>query len=454
MESSVYLGWLVTSSISLFFVLLALLRILSNPAFRGKLFHQLMVLLLLGDFFIATSWFLGNKTKNSYHICLIQEYLLQFGLLSRALMTVMLCYLSYGILTLLTLPSFTDILLRLVVCVSSVFLILSISIYFNTGDIFCSNSIDRKVDEIKYGVIILCPIYCCLLIDVGIYLVTRSKVYQLNQSMTSQTQNNISNLLNISKQLLRYPVLYALLLFPDVLYGVYVYVTGHPNLYFSVIASSSMGITGGVFSLRYLFRHDPTLLSIAPLLFTHQAQSLLNFGATFSSINFSFRRRDTPPQDSGSLNPHQPGNSGYLRRHRIDSSSASVVTHGTDASPVPVFLMRSAPGSSSMNISSDQSIPQSDQQSASATGPPLSRLSAFVRRQTTETINPINGDLIHIDSERFQSEEREKSKGIWTTLFSYEFSHSRSVSGSSEMLPQSTTPQLERDVGSDPSAFL
>lgn len=418
-----YLSWLVTSSISLFFVLLALLRIVSTPDLRGKLFHQLMILLLLGDIFIAASWFLGNKTRNSYRLCLVQEYLLQFGLLSRALTTVLLCHLSYEIITLLTLPTLTTILRRLVICVGSVFLILITSIYVNTGDIFCSDSIDRKLDEIMYGVIILCPIYCCLLINVAIYLITRLKVSQLNGSVASQS-NNISNILEISKQFLRYPVLYALFLLPDVLYGVYVYVTGHPNLYFSIIASSSMGITGAVFALRYLFRHDPTLLSIAPLLYTHQARSLLTFAADFSSINFSFRRR-RDPQESVSSQPWQPGS--YLRRHQMESSSASVITHGTDGPAEFIFLMRSTPGGSSLNISSDQSIPQSDLQSTlSPSGP-----STFL---WSETINPANGDLIRIDSQRSQKEEGETPRRICNPEFADEFSHSRSVSGSSEMI--------------------
>jgi hypothetical protein len=419
MEGEVYLSWLVTSSISLFLVLLVLVRIIFNPDLRGKLFHQLMFLLLLGDIFIALSWFLGNKTKNSNRLCLVQEYLLQYGLLSRAFMTVMLCYLSYGILTLLTLPTLKNIFTRLVLCLGSVLVILFVSIYFDTGNIFCSNSIDSKLDEIKYGVIILCPIYFCLFIDVIIYLVARSKVYQLNRSEPSQT-NNIPNLLNISKQLLRYPVLYALLLFPEVLYGFFVYFTGQPNIYLSIISSSSMGITGAIFSLRYLFRHDPTLLSFAPLLLTHQAQNILNFAANFSSINFSFRRK-RDPQQSNALNPHQPGDSAYSRRQRMDSSS--VLTSGTDGSPIFLFNTR---GGSSINFSSDQSIPRSDPQSATA-----DNSATFLRRHTTETIN---GDfLIRPDSERSQREEGARPRGIWASFFSYEFSHSRSVSGSSEL---------------------
>jgi hypothetical protein len=367
MQNEVYMSWLITSTISLFLSLVMMIRILSNSQLRSKIFHQLMLLLVTSEIFISLSWFLGNKSQNSYLLCSFQEYLLQLGFLFRAGITVILCYLSTLMITSLIIPTWKHIFQILFLCLLFILATLTSSIYFQTANLFCYEN-PTQGHELRYATFVLAPIYCCLVFDLILYLYLRAKVYQFYHpssssssilspssalfssspssrpiatvpSATTAAAANMSNLLNVSHQLLRYPLLYALLLFPDVLYGLYVFVTKQTNLYFSIIASSSMGITGALLALRYIFRHDPSLLSLAPVLYSSQIQDLFRFTTTFSSTNYSFRKQQTTgPLRRGDGGMDRDGGaqslpSSFIERYRYDSSNLSVLSHGTDASP-------------------------------------------------------------------------------------------------------------------------
>jgi hypothetical protein len=453
MKPEVYLSWLITSTISLSLSLVMITRILSNSQLRSKIFHQLMLLLVIGEIFIAISWFLGNKSHNSYQVCSLQEYLLQLGLLFRAGITVILCYLSSLIIVSLTIPTWRHILQILGISLSFILITLACSIYFQTANVFCHKN-PTKLDETLYAALVLAPIYGCLVFDLILYLRLRSKVYQFYHSSSPSTSSsvassslattsasssvaaaaavhsrapaitaaNMSNLLNISQQLLRYPILYALLLFPEVLYSIYVFLNKHPNIYFSIIASSSMGITGGLLALRYIFRHDPSLLSLAPVLYSSQIQSLFRF-TNFASINFSFRKRQTQSgrgtRGEGGVNGREDSNpqslpSSFIARYGVESSAFS---HMTDTSP-------------HLQSSNFNSVD--------------SRLSPHQVTKFPRTDEEIAQDHLLRDQAGSSSQT-----GFWSAFFSpshstgtasYEFTHSRSVSGASDRTVESESP--------------
>ena len=117
---SIYTLWLVTSSTSIFLSILMLISILRQPKSWGKMFHQMSAILALFDLVFACPTLL-DKSNQSDAICSFQEYMLQCGLLRKACVTVVICYVSmrtirdmesqstkflFSFLYILTLPAF------------------------------------------------------------------------------------------------------------------------------------------------------------------------------------------------------------------------------------------------------------------------------------------------------------------------------------------------------------
>lgn len=91
LDVSLYLAWLIPSTFSFLSSCAIIYYILFHKAnLKSQLFHQLTILLAIADIIQSGNWFIGVKYSAHYHQCAVQEYLLQFGLVLKACISVII----------------------------------------------------------------------------------------------------------------------------------------------------------------------------------------------------------------------------------------------------------------------------------------------------------------------------------------------------------------------------
>jgi hypothetical protein len=169
-----YYLWLFPSIISFSLSLLLIFNVLFTRRLRIQYFQRLSALLAFTDLLQSGAWFLGDKYRQEFHLCALQEYIFQFGAISKAFVTVIICGLALYITKYTKSPPKDG--LKLITC--GILLIpvaaLCISINLKTARVYCTyegslpykdSSQQTQLAVLAYSMTIILPIYLCVILD-------------------------------------------------------------------------------------------------------------------------------------------------------------------------------------------------------------------------------------------------------------------------------------------------
>lgn len=256
-----YNVWLITSIISFLFSFLLFLSFLLNSKKWYLMFHQLSFYLAILDIITSFSWFISNKYTTTYNICCLQEYIFQFGIVLKGMTTIVICYLSMIVIYTMKIPSFIEVCKALIILNFIGFIFVSLSIYFQSADIFClyHDLEDASNSSIKgYFYFNIIPLYSCVIIDIALFLHIRYKIYltQKSNHLDISLLNQTNKLLKIVRKLLFYPLLFGICLLPEAILLLLNLFSIHVPVSLFYITAASMGLMGFLVSINYFLRQS------------------------------------------------------------------------------------------------------------------------------------------------------------------------------------------------------
>jgi hypothetical protein len=269
-EDYIYIFFLIPSAISC----AASLSVITTAVIKSgfKQFNRITVLIALFSLLQCISIFLGPRYEHNSILCSVQEYMIQFGYLSQAFASTILCF---SIHLTIKYKANLEMSTKLGIVVLLFIICMSISIGNNTSKLFCSFydtndviSLSRNSKEysasISYIISIFLPILLCMIIN--LYLTIDSFIYANHIGVMDAVST-------VSKQLLIYPLFMASIMIPLTLFFVIVIATGHYNhtlgkigallascsglvnayIYFAVMHNNKININDSQFRSTYAF---------------------------------------------------------------------------------------------------------------------------------------------------------------------------------------------------------
>mmetsp|Transcript_11715 Transcript_11715/g.17750 ORF Transcript_11715/g.17750 Transcript_11715/m.17750 type:complete len:323 (+) Transcript_11715:38-1006(+) len=268
---SLYLAWLIPSSLSFISSLYILYYIIHQNKLRSQCYHQLILLLAITDLIQSGNWFIGPKYTATYQQCALQEYLLQAGTLYKSFTTLIICSIAMYIVRLNKHPPQKIVLQYTFMILLIPTMALILSILLHSARVFCTVDIksyneashDGRVAILAFWLCFEVLVYLCTFIDI-ILLFSISK--HLKESHSNLCGRNLGILSTASGKNTRdyqqtlfvnklriFPFIVAVLLIPDSVSLMVILLTGRGALTLRLIANACWGSTGWIISIGYFY---------------------------------------------------------------------------------------------------------------------------------------------------------------------------------------------------------
>lgn len=282
------------------------------------MFHQMSLALGVFDVIISSSLII-NKDVQSLAICSVQEYMLQFGLLGKASVTVTICYVSMRTIRDLEPQSTRFVFSLLGALLSGVLLCLGLSIYFDSAGMFCGDSeysvftsFTKNTREVVYIATVVLPICCCIAINCFCFFVIMSKIKNQERLISvcsdvtalNALRSDEAKLYKAVKNLIFYPIVLALCFMPSVAVVVHHLITGKSSKTMYAIAAVLLGLNGTIMAINY-FRQQKLHPNLQKISFGLRNHPVFNLGRNISSF-WASSANESRFQSSDTRNPVHP----------------------------------------------------------------------------------------------------------------------------------------------------
>jgi hypothetical protein len=207
------------TALSAFLSTLMILFILSDSK-RYHQFYQLLCLLFgVADLIQSSSWWIAFKYQTTSNICLLQEYMLQGSSLVKATVTIILSTATLGIIYTKQKLNKKQFLCYCLCWMILPLFCLPLSIASETASLYCHEVDDPHSPTahhhaLSYGLTILLPLFCIIVLNTLIFLLTRHHLLLSIKSSPHQpnTQTNPYDLtlLRLIFKLNSYPIIFSL----------------------------------------------------------------------------------------------------------------------------------------------------------------------------------------------------------------------------------------------------
>jgi hypothetical protein len=208
-----YFIWMVPSSLSLFGSILMIVNVLLVPALRSHQYQQMCLILATSDIIQSLSSMLAPKYSAPYSMCIFQEYLFIVSSLTEAFATVMICCVTWIIVTSLNAVPKRKfyIIFAIVMVVLPVLCLLLFSLY-RAYDVFCINPGESRTSDIAYYTTFILPLVGCVAADFAFYFMMTRRFKQIVSGSTDEAVSAFyqSSMLKMVRKVIAFPVVFAL----------------------------------------------------------------------------------------------------------------------------------------------------------------------------------------------------------------------------------------------------
>jgi hypothetical protein len=276
--------------------------------------------------FLFLCRFFGNKYRQQYLHCAAQEYIFQFGALSKAFVTVIICGLALYITSYTRSPPREVIkaitLGTLLIPVIAVI----ISINLLTARVYCTyegslpyedSSSKTKIAVLAYSLTVIFPIYCCIVLDTIFSALLFLRVRELDVDNTGASAGEKAQLNAMVIRMQLYPIIAILAWLPNSFLYILANAYGIRPMFLRITAVLSLASSGVAISLNYFYHQRTYPQFIHQLLGTSiERQSMLHpvgeiessFGS-WSEVEGSYSSSATLPRQTTVSLPRGSGSS-------------------------------------------------------------------------------------------------------------------------------------------------
>lgn len=200
-------------------------------------------------------------------MCAFQEYFFQFGALSKACLTVIICGLALYITKYTQTPQISYIKYSTIAMLIIPILACLASIRYKTARVYCTyegslsyddSSPETKIAVLAYSMCIVAPVYICIAADVLFSMLLFFRVKGLESQ--SQSQTSLADKVQLDKLVTRmqlYPIVVIFSWLPNSALYICSNAFGIKPMALRIIAVLSLGTSGIGISLNYFF-HQKT----------------------------------------------------------------------------------------------------------------------------------------------------------------------------------------------------
>jgi hypothetical protein len=257
-----YFFWMIPSAISFSLSFAMAMNILMLPELRRRLYQQLLAILAITDMIKSISWLLGPKYSAPFDLCAVQEYLFQFGSLSQALVTILICVVATYTVSYSRAIVDKMVYVGFLVTFSIALISLIIAVYHRTAILFCNSNFDdiyggtqRKL--LFYIISNLIPKLLCVPINLCFVMAISRKLHLMNiKIMYDNTDSQLSVLV---KRLQIYPVYFSIGYIPLISILLYHLFTGNFSIPLAAFAAVFNSSIGSIVSINYFYHHSASL---------------------------------------------------------------------------------------------------------------------------------------------------------------------------------------------------
>lgn len=194
------------------------------PTMRKGAVYKHIICLHIADIMQCGSWFLGPKfasTGQHHHVCLVQEYMFQYGSIAKGLWVCAISVLTYQSLMAMQLTE-GRFRRKSIACFGLPFGIIAVSAYYDTGKLFCGGEFRQSLEhdrERAYLITYIGFIYASVIINIIVILLIYSKIRNLYATAAPSGGAEASNkekLLSMCKVLGLYPIVCSVSWAPEV----------------------------------------------------------------------------------------------------------------------------------------------------------------------------------------------------------------------------------------------
>jgi hypothetical protein len=189
-------------------------------------------------------------------MCSIQEYVFQGANMFKAITTVIISCMACFVVKQLKSPQLNAYYLKWLCFMYTLpFVLLALSIYFESSSPFCSSSGSHK-DNIAYVVVFLPPIYICVAINFAMYGVIKKRAKHIVQFFSviyrTSSASVDTQLLVIVNKLRIYPNVFCFCWLPEVVYILILIIADERVTYLGIISGIFINSSGTLVAVCYL----------------------------------------------------------------------------------------------------------------------------------------------------------------------------------------------------------
>jgi hypothetical protein len=306
-------------------------------------FQRLSALLAMTDLLQSGSWFLGDKYRQGYHMCAVQEYIFQFGAVSKAFVTVIICGLALYITKYTRSPPKMGLQLVTMGVLLIPMVALCISISLKTSRVYCTyegslsykdSSSQTQLAVLAYSMTIIVPVYLCVILDTIFSGLLFHRVRGLDAtaaidtigrgSITNSPNSERAQLYGMVIRMQLYPIIVVLSWLPNSFLYILANAYGIKPMFLRITAVVSLACSGIGISMNY-FYHQRTYPPFIHRLFGFanpiERQSILHTGGEVESSFGSWSEMEGGSNSSGTVTAFRPRDTTGSGQARDSSSS-------------------------------------------------------------------------------------------------------------------------------------
>jgi hypothetical protein len=220
-----YLAFLFPAIVSFLSSAAVILTYYILPELRKGSVYKHVICLHVADMIQTGSWFIGPKFSSAggdRSVCAVQEYLFQYGSISKAFWASAICVLTYQSLLNMKLATGDKFIKKCVMCFGLTAILVAISAYYSTKTLFCGGHFHSQLRydrETVYLIVVVGSLYLSILLNCVVTFLIYLKIRNMYSTSPDGAEDiSRSRLLSLCKVLIFYPVISSIAWAPEVSY--------------------------------------------------------------------------------------------------------------------------------------------------------------------------------------------------------------------------------------------